>query len=270
MLGKLMKHEFRATARTMLPLFLVVLALSFAARFSARLLENDQSFLLEALGVLVIIAFVIALVVAAVFSVVLMVSRFYKNLMTDEGYLMFTLPVNVHQLLWSKIIVSAVWFIGTFLVDVLAIFILAYEGGMVQVFFSGFRGILVDLPADLRYHVVLFVVEIVALLLIGLLGACLNFYAPISLGHAFANNKVLLSVVFYFVFNGVWQTLGTVGSVPLINWVVQYESVTLTSVEQVLKVAHTGIGIVLAAALIQSVVMYFFTAFMLKKHRNLQ
>lgn len=39
-----------------------------------------------------------------------MVVRFRNNLMTDEGYLMFTLPVSVHQLLWSKLLVSMLWF----------------------------------------------------------------------------------------------------------------------------------------------------------------
>ena len=42
-------------------------------------------------------------------TLVLMVYRFYKNLMTDEGYLMFTLPVSRSQLIWSKLMVALAW-----------------------------------------------------------------------------------------------------------------------------------------------------------------
>ena len=42
-----------------------------------------------------------------------LIQRFYKNLLRDEGYLMLTLPASVHQQVWSKLIVSSVWFIIT-------------------------------------------------------------------------------------------------------------------------------------------------------------
>mgnify|MGYP006988889638 CR=1 FL=1 len=54
-----------------------------------------------------------AIVAAVVMTVVLMVSRFYRNLLRNEGYLMFTLPVSAHALVWSKLIVSLVWFLLT-------------------------------------------------------------------------------------------------------------------------------------------------------------
>ena len=41
--------------------------------------------------------------------------------MADEGYVMFTLPVSTHTLVWSKLIVSAVWFLGAVVVDVLSL-----------------------------------------------------------------------------------------------------------------------------------------------------
>ncbi len=55
---------------------------------------------------LILAAFGIAIVGVSVMSVVLMVNRFRSNLLSDEGYVMFSLPVSVHELVWSKIIVS--------------------------------------------------------------------------------------------------------------------------------------------------------------------
>jgi hypothetical protein len=61
---------------------------------------------LHILSGLILAAFGIAIVGVSVMSVVLMVNRFRSNLLSDEGYVMFSLPVSVHELVWSKIIVS--------------------------------------------------------------------------------------------------------------------------------------------------------------------
>src|SRR5699024_4932362 len=110
MLIKLMKHEFRATARIMGPLYLILLAVALGFNFSARLMDSS-SFVLNMMAALIVMAYVIAVIAVFVVAFILMLQRFYKNLLGDEGYLMFTLPVSIHQHVWSKLIVSAVWFI---------------------------------------------------------------------------------------------------------------------------------------------------------------
>ena len=96
MLRKLIKHEFRATGRIMLPLFLILLVTSVGANFATRgLLETDNK-LLDVLGVLLVMAFAIAIMGVCVMSMVVMDQRFYKNLLQDEGNVMMTLPVSVH------------------------------------------------------------------------------------------------------------------------------------------------------------------------------
>lgn len=142
MLGKLLKHEFRATARVMLPLYLVLLAISLCGNFATRVMEHSSSQLLNLVGSLTIFAFFIGLIAVSLMSLYLMISRFHKNLLTDEGYLMFTLPVSVHGLIVSKIIVSTVWFILTGVVDVLAFLFLFFRVGYVQTFFLGLERLL--------------------------------------------------------------------------------------------------------------------------------
>ena len=97
MLIKLMKHEFRATGRIMLPLYLVLLVTAVGANFTTRGLLSTQYKLLDVLGALLVMAFVVAIMGVCVMSMVVMVQRFYKNLLGDEGYVMMTLPVSVHQ-----------------------------------------------------------------------------------------------------------------------------------------------------------------------------
>ena len=114
MLGKLLKHEFRATGRILLPLMGAVIVLALLANGSMTMLANgmaDSSAAAKFTGlrillILIVVMFFIGIVTMAVMTVVLMVSRFYRNLLKDEGYLMFTLPVSTHELVWAKLIVS--------------------------------------------------------------------------------------------------------------------------------------------------------------------
>ena len=122
MLGKLLKHEFRATYRTMLPMFGVVLVLSLLANLSFARIADTDSGALDILFGLFIMAFFLGLFTMGVMAMVVMIQRFYKNVLGDEGYLTLTLPVNVHEIVWSKLIVSFVWFLATGLIAIAAIF----------------------------------------------------------------------------------------------------------------------------------------------------
>lgn len=102
MLRKLLKHEFRATARIMVPVYLVLLVTALGANFSTRGILKTPYAVLNILGSLLVMAFVVAIMAVCVVSFLLMIQRFYKNLLRDEGYLMLTLPASVHQQVWSS------------------------------------------------------------------------------------------------------------------------------------------------------------------------
>lgn len=116
MLGKLIKHEFRATGRLMAPLFGALLLLAVFSRVTNQILQQvpNPTRVLYIVSVLLAIVYVLAGLGVMVFSTVLMIKRFHQNFLTDEGYLMFTLPVSVHSLLWSKLITAALFFLFTF------------------------------------------------------------------------------------------------------------------------------------------------------------
>ena len=105
MLTKLLKHEFRATARIMGPLYLVLLAVALGFNFSARLMDSGN-FVLNMLAALVVMAYVVAITAVFIVAFILMLQRFYKNLLGDEGYLMFTLPVTPAQHITAKLAVG--------------------------------------------------------------------------------------------------------------------------------------------------------------------
>lgn len=127
MLTKLIRHEFRATSRIMWPIFAGMLALTLAMRASQNVLQNESPWLLNLLAVLVTIGFVFGIMALCFAPLVLSAVRFRDHLLKDEGYLTLTLPVNMHQLLASKLIVSAVWYAAAFLAVVLLCMIGAFD-----------------------------------------------------------------------------------------------------------------------------------------------
>ena len=58
MLRKLMKHEFRATGRIMLPLFLILLVTAVGANFSVRGMLDTGSRFLNVLGALLVLSLI--------------------------------------------------------------------------------------------------------------------------------------------------------------------------------------------------------------------
>ena len=127
MLRKLMKHEFRATGRILLPLFGILLLTALAARFSVGFLLETDSWFLNLVGGLLTTAFGLAIFAVCLMAIITMVNRFRTNLLGDEGYIMFTLPASVHQHVWSKLIVSSVWFIITGVVVMLSFVMMALD-----------------------------------------------------------------------------------------------------------------------------------------------
>ena len=268
MLGKLMKYELRATSRTMLPLLLLTLLLSVFTRMTSAVVQSGHSKFITVINTLLILAFFLALIGTAVFSVVLMVMRFRNNLMTDEGYLMFTLPVSVHQLLWSKLLVSMLWFIAVFCVDALALVLTVYEDGMFAGLPEFVRTLFDSVNREYMVNGALYMLELLGVLLVSMVTACLMFYAPIAIGNSFATHKTLLSVVFYFVIQTVLQIVTVFGfafSARTVNDVIMPCLASSPT-----RAAHLLFLSVLGYSLIIGAILYVLTWFMLRKRLNLQ
>ena len=274
MLRKLMKHEFRATGRIMLPLFLILLVTSVGANFSTRgLLETDNKFL-DVLGVLLVMAFAIAIVGVCVMSMVVMVQRFYKNLLQDEGYVMMTLPVSVHQHIWSKLIVSAVWFALTLVVVCLACLIMAFDVELVQQIAAGFRELFQEIYRNLSTYYAIngtaIVAEFLVLCFVGCCAMCLQFYAALAIGHSFPNHKMAWSVLWFFLMQFVMQFLGGMGIMLLDeSW---FHHLLLGWTDNISGMAsvHLGMVTVILGEVIYGAVFYILTTWFLKKRLNLE
>ena len=204
MLGKLIKHELRGSGRTMLPFILVSLFLSVMAGLSMRAMEHQQDYSwFNILFGIVIFLFVAGLMAVCIMSVVVVINRFRQNLLGDEGYLMFTLPVSVDQHIWAKLIVSAIWFLATALTCMLAVvLVLLCNVRTFDVNWSEVGYVMGELGRMMRefgvLHIVGYCLELLVMFFAGVCVSCLTFYCAMAIGYSFANRKVLLSVLAFF------------------------------------------------------------------------
>lgn len=247
MLRKLIKYEFRATARVMLPLYLVTIVLALLTRGASLWLE--------------LATFIVAVVLA--------VFRFRKNLLTDEGYVMFTLPVSPHSLVCSKLIVSTVWFLGAVVIDVVALVSLVADVAMFQEMGRMFREVFDNLTAYYLGNGVLFLVELVILFLVGCAYTCLSFYTPLAIGHSFAQHKMLLSVAFFFAIEVVVQIISgiaLIAGLPALDNLFFWANTNLSPAGAI----HGFMWGCIGYTAVFTVVLYCLTIRMLHRHLNLE
>lgn len=275
MLGKLLKQELRATGRIMLPVFGALVLLSVLANCSIRLLDlgiTDNAFLRF---ILVFLVVVFGIAVFGVFFITLwlMISRFYRNLLKDEGYLMHTLPVSVHALVWSKLIASLLWFFATALV-------VALITGISTLIQSGtdIARLLQSIPSWPKLRLLLaasgirlsdlwlLVLEGAGAALLGFFAGCLHFYAAMAMGHMFNRDKILLSIVFFVLLSFAMSVFSTMSGVGMFRAV---DAMVEVTPRMGVALAQRGLlfGILIEA--VQAAVLYFATTLSLRRGLNL-
>ena len=201
MLKKLLKHEFRATARTYGGLYLALLAVSVLFGASIRGWNGTNSDAYSTAVGLLSLAYTAVLIGTAVVTVMTIVRRFYSNLLGREGYLMHTLPVTETQLVTSKLISSTVWSLCSILAACLSF-------GILAVLMMADMDLLEQLPrmwsiireAFARYNMEFWG----ALAFSGVVGfvrmvsviACI--YAACMVGHQFKNHPALAGILSFF------------------------------------------------------------------------
>ncbi len=270
MLGKLLKHELRATSATMLPIFGVMLLVSAMVNVGARLMDGrDLPNVVGVVFALIIVLFVVGLMSIGIVTVFMMVRRFRDNLLRDEGYIMHTLPVSVHAQVWSKVIVSAMWYALAGITMVLSIFIVSLDVNTVKAVGDFIDAALEGIIKE--KHVAEILAEIMGILILLSLVMSLSFDAALSIGHSFAKRKMALSVLIFIgllilsnIFTVAVADLGLVRMEP--DYGGAYSQVGRSFVWEWRRICAYWAGILA----VEGAVCYAITVFFLKRKLNLE
>ena len=257
MLGQLLKYDFRAMWKQFSIIWPAALVIALINRFTlpfntkGGLVANN-----ELVAVITMSVFVGVLCAMFVVAMVFVLTRFYKGLLGDEGYLMHTLPVQTWQLILSKLICALAVTILNVVVSMLAMVLMMpidwtdlFDVIMWQRLVQG----LAQQPDAILYLVEFFLMVIMAMALM-----IAVVYLSMAIGHLFHRRRIFMSVVAFFAIDIVGNIVLTL----LANTGLAYEITTLGG--------HLSfwIGIVLLA--IPAVVLFLATSYILKNRLNLE
>ena len=269
MLGKLLKYEFKATGKTFLPLYGALLIVSIIQKifFETGVFETNNTVLalLSASIPMIFSGLIVALMAV---TVVTMVQRFSKNLLGQEGYLMFTLPVKTSVLIWSKLIAAWVWSILSMVVAILA-FVITFFGFVEwEIVLRELRDVILYITQN--FNVALIIFEFSILMIVGSASSILTIYLALSIGQLVYKHRMLVSVGAYvgisIIVNNILSAIFVAVGESSIGENIQR---TLESLDGMAAVNFIMILLIVFVA-IQAVVYFICTNKILTKRLNLE
>ncbi len=264
MLGNLLKYEFRANIRTLLPLYLVILISSLFLGISINLFPH-MGFGANFIYPILFLAYLGTLIVTSVTTLVIIIQRFSKNLLGDEGYLMFTLPVTTHHLISSKLIVATVYSILAGLVAFLSFLIIAFSSSTIEIVYF------IDM-AQMFFQTYGF--DSFTLLIIGIIFSIsstfmgiLVVYTSISLGHLANKHRSALAVVSFLVIQSIINFISNITGLILGD---SSYNLFARAFNNEVAIAAVTLMILTAITIILSFIFYIITYLILDKKLNLE
>ena len=204
MLGKLMKHEWKETAKLLLPLNLILILLTVVG---VVMLHTDmfQSDSMVALSITCTLFYTLSILALFIITAVYLLNRYYRTMFSRQGYLTHTLPVSESAIVNTKFLVSGIWILIAMLITVLSIFsLIATAAGDSLYLTSGTFKETFGLSG-------------MELLFIGIVSVIVSsfsmvamFFASISIGQLFHQHRIAGAVIAYIVLYIIQQIIGTV------------------------------------------------------------
>lgn len=282
MFGKLLKHEFKATGRTLLPLYGGFVALVLAAsgmlwlawRFgevhvngSTAIVQGNTIFGILS-GVFTLVA-VFAMLAIVIVTEVLIIMRFYR-LLGDDGYFWFSLPVTPAQHMMVKLIAAMVWSFASVALFVGGIFAFVLVANSME---NG--AVLAELWAALRFTTTLGPVFgvlglFVLASLLTMAAGCLQVQLACALGMQWPQSRLGASIGMYVLLSVAMQILWTAATVGGgVFLVASGPHITTLPATEVPRVLMTAMGGFCLLCFILCAVYFAVTRWLLTKRLNL-
>lgn len=194
MLGRLFKYELKATSKVLVPIYIAFIAITIISRVSIDL-QVDEGSLWSFINGMGLFVFIISAITMFVATAIVIIWRFYRNTSSDEGYLLFTLPVKVDYIIISEFLCDLIWGFLMSVFAVLGIFLMIFNRNVDDniINFSYFGNILSSLTADGIKAIFYLFLDI----LISTFQEIMSIYCAISLASLFNKHRLIFSATFY-------------------------------------------------------------------------
>lgn len=275
MLIKLLKYEFKFTGRSLLPIYAALLVLTVLMNLGdgMRFGFNNAGMFEGFFKTMLIFTYSCVISAVCIITVVLLVQRFYKNLLRDEGYLMHTLPVSAAQNIASKLICAVVWSVVSLLVAGLSLLFISMTFSNWQQFFDGLADFIHDLNVAFGIHWPLFALETLALVLLALASSIVEVYLALAIGHIANNHKIACSIGAFIGLKVLAGLIGQLLGLGIVNWHCLndfFQNFFYGSLHEQIAGIHMMLLGMLAVSLIYTGVMFVATNWIMKNKLNLE
>lgn len=200
MTGKLIKYEIKSSIRLIGIIWAALIAASILVGISSGavqeiLPEEGLELARNMFAIIPPILYGSIFMAMVVITVLIIVLRFYRGLLGEEGYLMHTLPVKVWQLITAKGAVAAGIVLISCILAVLSIMILVGFTGGFSDMFSGlgeFFKVLGEEP-----QTILLLLEVIIVMIASVLKSVYQIYAALAIGQLAGKFRLLVSLGAY-------------------------------------------------------------------------
>lgn len=163
----------------------------------------------EIMSILTVVVSIVIMFVMIFVTMFLSITKYYNNLLKDEGYLMHTLPVKPSTLHFSKMLAAFIWITADIIVIIVNFIIIA--GGLD---FGQISVVLDTIAAEAGVgNKLVFMLMIAVYYIVAVVGSMSMFYASMNLGSLSNTNKGIMSVVAYFAIYIVNQAVSMIALV---------------------------------------------------------
>ena len=207
---KLLKHELHEASRMLLPIFGGLIVFAGVTRCTIWLMEQNDNPILSVTGGMVVGLFFMSCAACVILTAVLLLVRFAKSVHGDEGYLTHTLPVGVHSILLSRLLVTYLALlvsIGVAYVGIrFSLWNVKAASEIKEAFSFAFESLGMD-SKTLWMMIASYGSQLLATILL--------VFAAISIGHSFNRGKVGFSILFYFAIESGFSIVSAVISLVM-------------------------------------------------------
>lgn len=263
MLGKLLKHEFKATSRSIV-LILAVLAIitpltALYLRITTDSLVIENITILQLFAGICIVLYICAMVAVAVVTSIMLLYQFYKSMVGSQGYLTHTLPVKTSVLVFSKLIVAFIWQVLCIVAMGLSIALFTWILGAWKISDIQLSDIINILQIFGVNHIQIF--SFLLLMVISIIVSYLQFYASFAIGQRMNGHPFLGAVISYIGISVVTQIIS---SIVMVVASITTQSAVINNINSISRYMNITLCWSILVQLVFGAILYFITVYMFK------
>ena len=278
MLAKILKYEFKTTARIFGLMYAGLVVLAGVNALVLLFQQNQDSGILAAASAILLATFVLLAIGVFAATFIIIIIRFYR-LLGDEGYLWFTLPPTAGQHIVGKFIVAFIWSTASGLMVIASVLIVTLPlgwTGQLHLISQGWNELV---AMGFNANLLLFASLILALFS-GVSGI-LMLYTAMAIGPVVTKSRfagsVIACIIIYFVVQAV-NIIPTIAMMVPVAPLITDEALMTAGVDSLEMIQIAGytnqvmlISLVAFGALYiaLSVVFFLLTRYFITKKLNL-